>query len=45
MRSYHHFEKSPLILKNAHIALPDGPGYGIELDDTKIEARELMKWA
>jgi len=45
MRSYHHFEKSPLVLKNAHLALPDGPGYGIELDDAKIETRELMKWA
>jgi L-rhamnonate dehydratase len=45
MRSYYHFEKNPLALKNAHIALPDGPGYGIELDDTKVEARELVKWS
>ena len=45
MRSYHHFEKDPLVLKNAHIALPDKPGYGIELDDAKVEERELMHWA
>ena len=45
MRSYYHFEKNPPVLKSAHFALPDGPGYGIELDDAKIEGRELMKWA
>jgi L-rhamnonate dehydratase len=45
MRSYHHFEKDPLTMKNAHIALPDKPGYGIEIDDSKVENRELMKWA
>jgi L-rhamnonate dehydratase len=45
MRSYYHFEKNPPLLKNAHIALPDAPGYGIELDDARIQSRELMKWA
>jgi L-alanine-DL-glutamate epimerase-like enolase superfamily enzyme len=44
MRSYYHFEKNPLILKNAHIALPDAPGFGIEIDEAKVEARELMHW-
>jgi L-alanine-DL-glutamate epimerase-like enolase superfamily enzyme len=45
MRSYYHFEAHPLILKDARIALPDVPGYGIELDEAKVEKRELMKWA
>ncbi len=45
MKSYYHFEKNAPVLKNAHLTLPDGPGYGIELDETKIEARELMRWS
>jgi L-alanine-DL-glutamate epimerase-like enolase superfamily enzyme len=45
MRSYYHFEKSPLVLKNAHLELPDAPGYGIELDESKIERRELRHWS
>ena len=24
--------------------LPDRPGFGIELDDSKIEIRKRMKW-
>jgi L-alanine-DL-glutamate epimerase-like enolase superfamily enzyme len=44
MRSYYHFEKNPPQVKNAHFALPDAPGYGVELDDAKIEKRELMRW-
>ena len=43
MRSYYHFEKNPPVLQNAHFALPDRPGYGIELDDAKVESRELLK--
>jgi L-alanine-DL-glutamate epimerase-like enolase superfamily enzyme len=45
MRSYYHFEKNPLVLKNAHIALPDGPGYGIEIDDAKVESKKLTVWS
>jgi L-alanine-DL-glutamate epimerase-like enolase superfamily enzyme len=45
MRSYHHFEQSAPILQNARFALPDSSGYGIKLDESKIEKRELMKWA
>jgi L-alanine-DL-glutamate epimerase-like enolase superfamily enzyme len=45
MRSYYHFEKNPPAPVNAHFALPNGPGYGIELDEAKVEKRELLKWS
>lgn len=45
MRSYYHFEKHPPVPKNAHFALPDAPGYGIELDDAKVESRQQMHWS
>ena len=45
MRSYYHFEKNPPAIHKAHFALPDTPGFGIELDDAKIEGKELMHWA
>jgi L-rhamnonate dehydratase len=45
MRSYYHFEKNGPAPKAAHFALPEGPGFGIELDDTRIEARQLMHWS
>jgi L-rhamnonate dehydratase len=44
MRSYYHFEKNPPIPTRAHFALPSGPGYGIEFDETKIEKQELVHW-
>jgi len=43
MQSYYHFEKNPPVVKEAHLALPDSPGYGIELDDAKVESRDLMR--
>jgi L-rhamnonate dehydratase len=45
MQSYYHFERNPPVIKQAHLALPDTPGYGIELDEGKVESRELMRWA
>jgi L-alanine-DL-glutamate epimerase-like enolase superfamily enzyme len=44
MKSYYHFEKNPPGVQKAHLTLPDTPGYGIELDDAKVESRELMHW-
>jgi L-alanine-DL-glutamate epimerase-like enolase superfamily enzyme len=44
MNSYYHFEKNPPVLKNAHFALPEAPGYGIELDEKKVESQEMMRW-
>jgi L-rhamnonate dehydratase len=45
MRSYYHFEKNPPVLQRAHFALPDKPGFGIELDEAKVESREQMRWS
>ena len=45
MQSYHHFEKHPPVVKNAHLALPDNPGFGIELDEAKVESQQLLKWS
>jgi L-alanine-DL-glutamate epimerase-like enolase superfamily enzyme len=45
MQSYYHFEKRPPVLQNARFALPDAPGYGIELDESKIESREMIHWS
>ena len=44
MQSYYHFEKNPLVLERAHFALPDAPGFGIELDPAKIESQQNMHW-
>ena len=44
MQSYYHFERHPPAVKRAHLALPEGPGFGIELDDSKVESKELMHW-
>jgi L-alanine-DL-glutamate epimerase-like enolase superfamily enzyme len=43
MQSYHHFEKTPPTPVKAHFQLPDAPGFGIELDDAKIESRALFR--
>jgi L-alanine-DL-glutamate epimerase-like enolase superfamily enzyme len=36
MQSYLHFEKDQMTPFNGHISLPDRPGFGIELDESKI---------
>jgi L-rhamnonate dehydratase len=45
MRSYYYFEKHPPVPTNAHFALPDGPGYNIEFDESKIESRRRFEAA
>ena len=37
MGSYYHFEKDPLRPARGKIALPERPGFGIELDPAKVE--------
>ncbi len=45
MDSYHHFEKYPPRMARGRIALPDRPGFGIELDPAKIESQTLVRWS
>jgi L-rhamnonate dehydratase len=42
MRHYHHFEKNPMVVERAHVALPTGPGFDIQLDPAKINAQRLL---
>jgi L-alanine-DL-glutamate epimerase-like enolase superfamily enzyme len=37
MQSYYYFEKNPPMPVKAHIPLPQGNGFGIELDPSKVE--------
>lgn len=45
MASYYHFDKNPIRVENGHITLNDRPGFGIELDDSKIEKKTLVKFS
>jgi L-alanine-DL-glutamate epimerase-like enolase superfamily enzyme len=38
-----HFEKDPLVPVDGHIALPTRPGFGIELDESKIDRMERVR--
>jgi len=42
MASYYHFEKDAPRPVRARIALPERPGFGIELDPAKIEKQSQM---
>ena len=42
MRHYHHFEKNPPLVEQAHIAQPTGPGFNIQLDEAKIDSQKLL---
>ncbi len=44
MSHYHHFEKHPPVPERAHLALPTGPGFNIELDPAKIESQKMLTW-
>ena len=37
-----HFQKNPPVPQNGHIELPTGPGFGIELDQSKIEKMDVL---
>lgn len=45
MSTYYHFEKDPPAPKRAHFALPQRPGFGIELDQSKIESQTVLRWS
>jgi len=44
MKHYYHFEKTPPTPVRAHLPLPAGPGFGVELDAVKIESRRVLRW-
>jgi L-alanine-DL-glutamate epimerase-like enolase superfamily enzyme len=44
MDSYHHFEKRPPRVVRGRIALPEGAGFGIELDPAKVESSTAVRW-
>ena len=43
MRHYYHFERNPLVPERAHIALPTGPGFNVQLDPARIESQVTLK--
>jgi L-alanine-DL-glutamate epimerase-like enolase superfamily enzyme len=43
MRHYYHFESNTLVPDRAHITLPTGPGFNVELDNAKIESQNPLK--
>lgn len=43
MPNRHHFEKNPPTPVAGSFALPEGPGFNIELDQAKISSRELLE--
>jgi L-alanine-DL-glutamate epimerase-like enolase superfamily enzyme len=45
MESYHHFEKSPLKPAAGKIALPEAPGFGIDIDPAKALKQTLVSWS
>ncbi len=45
MRSYYFFEKDQLIPEQGMISLPDRPGFGITLDESKVEQQSAQRWS
>ena len=43
MRSYYYFEKQPPVPDRAHFALPEGPGFNIDIDPAKVESQTVLK--
>jgi L-alanine-DL-glutamate epimerase-like enolase superfamily enzyme len=37
-----HFQKDPLVTSNGIIKLPSKPGFGIEVDTSKIESQQVL---
>lgn len=45
MESFYHFEKAPPRVDGGRIALPERPGFGIELDPGKMEKQTQLRWS
>ena len=44
MTTYHHFEKWNPTPVNGKITLPETPGFGIIIDNAKVEKRTQVTW-
>jgi len=45
MKSYYYFEKHPLTPVDGRIVLPERPGFGIEIDSSKVLSQSVVHWA
>jgi len=45
MESYYHFDKHPPVPVDGKLELSERPGFGMEIDDAKVESRRRMEWA
>ncbi|MEZ5393067.1 MAG: enolase C-terminal domain-like protein [Bryobacterales bacterium] len=45
MASYYFFDKHPPVPVGGKLELPDRPGFGMELDEAKIEKRTRLSWS
>jgi len=44
VQSYYYFDKFAPVAVDGQLELPDRPGFGMELDDAKIEKRTRLTW-
>lgn len=44
MQHYYHFELDPLVPVMAHIAIPVGVGFNVQLDPTRIESQTMLRF-
>ena len=44
MQHYYHFERDPLVPLKAHIALPVGAGFNLQLDPVRIESQTVFQF-
>ncbi len=45
MEDYYYFDKNPPRPVDGKLDLPERPGFGMQLDDAKIESRQQMHWS
>ena len=45
MGSYYYFDKHPPVPVGGELELSERPGFGMELDEAKIERKTRMEWA
>jgi L-alanine-DL-glutamate epimerase-like enolase superfamily enzyme len=45
MAYFNYFEKHQLVPQDGFIRLPERPGFGIELDEARVEKRSAVRWS